>query len=424
MKIKFILLFICINIICFSQNKILIIGGTTHVGNGEVVSPSAIVINNNIIEEVLNQKNIKIDTSQYDTIINATNKHIYPGFIIPNSKIGITEIDAVRATRDFKEVGCINPHIRSIIAYNAESKIINTVTVNGVLIGQIVPQGDLITGKSSIVNFKAWNWEDAVLKEDDGIHLNWPQSFINKGWWGHHKDDEKSKNRVYEIMKLKQFFDQALSYYNKENNIVDIKMESMKDLFDDKKTLYIHADYVKDIQDAIIFAKKYNINNIVLVGGDDAIKAKKILKQHNIPVILNRIHSLPSTEDEDIDEFYKLPYELHKNNILFCLGYKGDMDAMGTRNMPFTAGTAHAFGLPKEAAISAISLNAAKILKIDNYVGSIEKGKIATLFISKGDALDIKSNDIVCGLINGEFIELINHQEKLYNKFYKKYNLK
>ena len=133
---------------------------------------------------------------------------------------------------------------------------------------------------------------------------------------------------------------------------------------------------------------------------------------------------MPSTEDADIDEFYKLPYELYKNNILFCLGYKGDMDAMGTRNMPFTAGTAHAFGLPKEAAISAISLNAAKILKIDDYVGSIEKGKFATLFISKGDALDIKSNDIVCGLINGEFIETLNHQEKLYNKFYKKYNLK
>ena len=166
------------------------------------------------------------------------------------------------------------------------------------------------------------------------------------------------------------------------------------------------------------------MKKIVIVGGDDALKAKKILKKYNIPVILNRIHSLPATEDGDIDEFYKLPYELYKNNILFCLGYKGDMEAMGTRNLPFTAGTAHAFGLPKEIAISSISLNTAKILDIDKYVGSIEKGKIATLFISSGDALDVKSNNVTCGIINGEFIDLINHQQKLYNKFYKKYNLK
>lgn len=424
MKLKLIYLFTFLNIICFSQNKILIIGGEAHIGNGTTINPAAIIINNNIIEEVINAKNIKIDTSVYDTIINTSNQHIYPGFIIPNSKIGITEIDAVRATRDFREVGEFNPHIRSLIAYNAESKIINTVTYNGVLIAQIVPQGNIITGKSSIMNFKAWNWEDAVLKEDDGIHLNWPKTFINKGWWGNQKDDEKSENRLEKINKIKDFFDQALSYSNQQNNIIDIKMESMKGLFDSTKTLYIHTNYVKDIQDAIIFTKSFEIKNIVIVGGSDALKAKNILKKYNIPVILNRIHALPSTEDGDIDEFYKLPYQLYQNDILFCLAYKGDMDAMGTRNLPFTAGTAHAFGLPKEIAISSISLNTAKILNIDKYVGSIEKGKIATLFISSGDALDVKSNNITCGIINGEFIDLNNHQKELYDKFYKKYNLK
>jgi len=110
-------------------------------------------------------------------VIKANGKHIYPGFIAPNSTLGLAEVDAVRASRDFNEVGSMNPHIRSIIAYNTESKVVESMRPNGVLMAQITPRGGRISGTSSVVQLDAWNWEDALIKENDGIHLNWPNTY-------------------------------------------------------------------------------------------------------------------------------------------------------------------------------------------------------------------------------------------------------
>ena len=111
-------------------------------------------------------------------IIDANGKHLYPGFIAANSTLGLVEIDAVRSTRDLDELGDFLPHIRSLVAYNAESKIIESVRPNGVLIAQVSPRGGIISGKSSIMQLDAWNWEDAVIKIDEGVHLNWPSPYL------------------------------------------------------------------------------------------------------------------------------------------------------------------------------------------------------------------------------------------------------
>ena len=156
------------------QNKtIAIVGGTTHVGNGNTIENSAIIFKDGKITLVADMATIRIDMRDMQ-VINAGGKHIYPGFIVPNSTLGLVEIDAVRASDDEREIGTMNPHIRSIIAYNAESKVVESMRPNGVLMGQITPRGGRISGTSSIVQFDAWNWEDALIKENDGIHINWP----------------------------------------------------------------------------------------------------------------------------------------------------------------------------------------------------------------------------------------------------------
>jgi len=409
------------------QLKILFTGANIHTGKGEVLKNGAIGFKDGKINFLLSAEElqrVRINRTEFDTIINLNGKEIYPAFIAPNSTLGLNEVDAVRATQDFAETGIYNPHVRSIIAYNTDSKVTPTVRSNGVLYAQITPREGVISGKSSIVQFDAWNWEDAVIKIDDGIHLNFPSMLQRSGWWAEPEASTSNNKYDEQINELKQFFNDA-SFYSKSKDHPEknLRLEAMNSVFNGSANLYVHVDYVKDIVASIKFLKSYNIPKIVLVGGKDAYKITSLLKQHNIPVMLNRVHDLPDLEQDDLDLPYKLPYLLQKDSILFCLQNQGDMEGMNTRNLPFLAGTACAYGLTKEQAIASISYNAAKILGIEDKIGSLEIGKQASIIISKGDVLDMKTSVIEYAFIDGRMIDLDNHQKQLYKKFSKKYNL-
>ena len=398
------------------QSKtISIVGATAHIGNGNIIENSIIIFENGIITQIGQSNGI----SAKGEIIDAKNKHVYPGFIIPNSTLGLGEIDAVRATRDFDEVGGMLPHIRSLVAYNAESKVVESMRPNGVLIGQITPKGGIISGTSSIVQFDAWNWEDATIKADDGIHLNWPKII---------KWDAKSKriapNDKYDeqVNKIKSYLAQAKSYDIKNNTSKNIAFEAIKNIFNGKQNLYITAGSEKQIIDAVAFVKELEITNMVIVDGDEAYKVTNLLKQNNIPVILNRVHSLPNSEDDDYDLPYKLPGLLTKSGVVVALNAQGQMERMNSRNLPFYAGTTSAYGLTDEEALQLITLNPAKILGIDKKYGSLEVGKSATLFISEGNALDMRTNVLSKAFIDGRDISLETHQTKLWKRYMHKYS--
>lgn len=397
------------------SKTVLLMGGIAHIGNGTVIENSVIAFKDGKLTMVADARVVKLDGSAFDTTISISGKHVYPGIIAPNSTLGLVEIDAVRATEDMNEAGNYTPHVRSIIAYNTESKITTTVRSNGVLMGQITPRGNVVSGTSSIVQFDAWNWEDAAYKLDDGIHINWHNMFNR--WTG--KADEKYTERINE---LKDFFADALAYSKVKNHLEkNLRFESMRGLFNGTQTLFIHTNYVKEITDAVYFAKENNISKMVIVGGYDAWMVADMLKDNKVAVILRRVHELPVSEDDDIYLPYKLPKKLVDAGVLVCLENSGDMEAMGTRNLPFYAGTATAYGLSKEEALMLITLNTAKILGIDATTGSLEPGKDATFFISTGDALDVKTNNVEQAYIQGRFIDLDNHQKKLYRKYSDKY---
>jgi imidazolonepropionase-like amidohydrolase len=407
--------------------SVLLTGANIHTGKGDVFKNGAIGFKNGKINFLLSAEElqrVKINRTEFDTIIQLNGKEIYPAFIAPNSTLGLNEVDAVRATQDFAETGIYNPHVRAIIAYNTDSKVTPTVRSNGVLYAQVTPREGVISGKSSVVHFDAWNWEDAAVKIDDGIHLNFPFLIQRAGWWA--EPEASSSNSKYDeqLSDLKQFFNDA-SYYSKTINQPEknLRLEAMRCIFNGTANLYVHADYVKDIIAAIQFLKSYGIPKVVLVGGKDSWKVTSLLKQHKISVMLNRVHELPNLEQDDIDLPYKLPFLLQKDSVLFCLQNQGDMEGMNTRNLPFLAGTACAYGLTKEQAVAAISYNAAKILGIDDKIGSLEIGKQASLIISAGDVLDMKSSKIEHAFINGRAIDLDNHQKQLYKKYSKKYNI-
>ena len=399
--------------------SILILGAKAHLGNGNVIENSLISIIDGKIANIGDATVMK--PAKHDIMIDASGKHVYPGFIAPNSTLGLVEIDAVRASDDESEIGEFNPHVRSIIAYNSESKLVETTRPNGVLIAQITPRGGRIPGSSSIVQLDAWTWEDATIKANDGIHLNWPKSYSRAGWWAEPGGIEMNKNYDPQIKSIQEYFESAFAYLGSKNTKKDIPFEAMNGLQSGEKTLFINANGEKEIIDAVLFKKKNNIKNMTIVGGYYAFRVAPLLKENNVSVLLKRVHDLPLLEDEDVNLPYKNAKLLVDAGVLVGLENAGDMERMQTRNLPFYAGTCAAWGLSKEQALQLISGNTAKILGIDKQYGTLEAGKSATLFISEGDALDMKSNLISLAFIDGRNISLESHHTELYKRYKEKF---
>ena len=399
--------------------SILITNITLHVGNGKLLENSFVGFENGIINHVSSS----YPQSDYDTVIDGTNKHAYPGFIAINTSLGLGEIDAVRATIDEDEIGDFIPHVRSIIAYNAESKVVETMRMNGVLLSQIAPNGGIISGSSSVVQLDAWNWEDAVIRYDQGIHLNWPSLYSRSGYSYYRGPSIVKKNEKYEaeVEKIKNFFDASKAYLSEENpRPVSLPYKAMARIFTGNATLFLHADDKQQILDGIKFLQGQKVKNIVVVGGINCLGAGDYLAENNIVVALKQPHNLPSMEDEDVKSRFRLAAELVKKGVTISIDATGEMTRMNTRNLPFFAGSFAAYGLEIEKAVESITLNAAKVLGIEDNYGSLEIGKSATLFISNGDALDMRTNDLTHAFIDGREISLDTNQKKLWRRYKKK----
>lgn len=403
------------------ERSILVKGGTVHVGDGKTYTEGAVGFRAGTIDFVGYGYAVQ---AAYDTVVDATGMHVYPGFILPDATLGLVEIDAVRASVDEHETGQMEPEVRALSAYNADSRIIPTVRGNGVLLAQIAPRGNTLSGTSGIVQLDAWNNTEAVVRADDGIHLNWPRAFARTGWWADRGSTEKEQEdrRAKALADLRGFFLRARAYAaSPVPHRTDLRMEAMRGLFHGNKTLFVHADAAREIQEAVLFAREMGVKRTVLVGGYDAWRVADLLRDKQVDVILRRLHSLPQREDEDIDLPYRLPALLRERGIRFCLGYSGDMERMGARNLGFLAGTASAYGLSAGDALRAITLDAAAILGIADRYGSLEPGKSATLFISTGDALDMRGNHVVRAYIDGRAIALDDRQQRLWRQYVERY---
>ena len=403
------------------SKSIAIIGATAHIGNGKVIENSIVIFDSGIIQNVSLYSGSE-DISKMD-VIKASGQHIYPGFIVPNSTLGLIEIDAVRASDDNEEIGKWNPHIKSLIAYNAESKVVESMRPNGVLLAQITPRGGSISGTSSVVQLDAWNWEDAVVKKNGGVHLNWPRALSRSRWWlGENSGMKINPKYGSQTAEIENYFNQSKANSKSNNAKQNLPLSAMKGLFDNSKTLFIHVNDEKGIIDAVEFSKNQNISKTVIVGGYETYKLATYLKENNVSVLLQRVHSRPSNDDHDYDLPFKMAKILFDEGVTVALETSGDMERMNSRNLPFYAGTTVAHGLTKEQALQLICLNTAKILGIDAKYGSLEVGKSATLFVSDGDALDMRTNQLTSAFIDGRNISLESHQTKLWKRYSKKYN--
>lgn len=401
------------------KNTIALVNGTIHIGNGQVIENGMVVFNNGKITQVSSTVSVVANAQ----VIDMQGRHIYPGIIAASTNLGLVEVAAVRATFDFIELGDINPNIRSVVAYNTDSKVINTLRSNGVLLAHIVPRGGSISGTSSVLQLDAWNWEDAAYKVDNGIHLNMPV-LINRVRRPGSDQPDPVKRGLEKIEEIRSFFREAKAYHTEsKHTAVNLKYEAVKGLFNQTQTLFVHCDLVKEMMVAVDFVKEFGFK-LSIVGGSDSWMIASILKENNVSVILSEPHSLPAMEDDDVDQPYKTGVALQKAGVLFTICQDAGDGYWQQRNLPFQAGTMAAYGLSKEEALSAITLNAAKILGISDKTGSLENGKDANIMISEGDILDMKSSKITRAFIQGREINLDNKQKQLFERYKYKYTIK
>jgi len=399
--------------------SVLILGATAHLGTGDVLEDCAVGFRDGKIDYV--GRSFQVNRQKYDDLVDATGQHLYPGFIVTNTTLGLQEIGAVRATQDQYEVGTFRPNVRTVIAFNTDSEIPPTVRTNGVLMGQITPRGGVVSGSSGVVHFDGWNWEDAAIAMVDGIHLNWPSTHHR------HRKDGKidiQRRKTYDQQKheIERFFGEAQAYASApRGSVTDVRHEGMRGLFDGSLCLYVHTDDARAITEAVHFKRDLGIERMAIVGGYDAYLVADLLRENNVAVMLQSVHSLPRFADDDVDLPFKLPKLLMDEGLTVALQVDKRMTEMNSRNLPFYAGTARAYGLTEEQAIQALTRNPARILGIDDQVGTLERGKTATLFLSEGDALDMRTNSLTHAWIEGRQIDLDNRQRQLYRKFQTKY---
>ena len=401
------------------SRSMLILGATAHLGTGDVLEDCAVGFRDGKIDYV--GRSFQVNRQKYDDIVDATGQHLYPGFIVTNTTLGLQEIGAVRATQDQYEVGTFRPNVRAVIAFNTDSEIPPTVRTNGVLMGQITPRGGVVSGSSGVVHFDGWNWEDAAMVMVDGIHLNWPSTHHR------HRSDGKvdiQRRKTYDQQKheIERFFGEAQAYAAApRGSVTDVRHEGMRGLFDGSLCLYVHTNDARAITEAVHFKRDLGIERMAIVGGYDAYLVADLLRENDVAVMLQSVHSLPRFADDDVDLPFKLPKLLMDEGLTVALQVDKRMTEMNSRNLPFYAGTARAYGLTEEQAIQALTRNPARILGIDDQVGTLERGKVATMFLSEGDALDMRTNSLTHAWIEGRDIDLDNRQRQLYRKFQTKY---
>ncbi len=402
------------------KRPVILAGGTIHTATGKVIENGLIAFSGGKITWVGKAGESTLNRPDYQ-VIDVSGKQVYPGLIFPNTTLGLIEIgNGLDVADDTRESGDLNPDVRAIAAYNTDSQVIPVIRSNGILLAQIVPQGTLLPGTTSVVQLDAWNWKDAVYRADNGMALNWPRKSVPQGRrMFYFQEGEGRNNYEKNVEALEKIFTDAIAYSEVTSpKDFNLRLEAMKGLFDGSKVLFVSAPEPKGIIESILFAGRYGVKKIVLVGADEkAWAVRDFLKEHKIPVLLSDPISLPEYDYSDTKEPFRLAAMFEREGILTGLCYSAE--AYG--NLPFAAGEAAAYGLTREEALQTVTLNTAKILGIDDITGSLEEGKDANIVVSAGDLLDMRTSNVELAFICGRQISLDNKHKQLFRRFEAKY---
>ena len=400
------------------QQPIALVNATVHPVSSEPIEKASIVFDRGKIVDIGTDVEIPSNAMEVDL----RGKHVFPGLIESHSQLGLTEIRSVGVTNDYVERGDINPNVRAEVAINPESEHIPVARANGIALAVATPSGGLIAGRSALIMTDGWTWKEMTLKASLSMMINWPRMRMAG------EDDEASKKQQERARKQIETLDKAIedaraymiatASKKTDDNFpkTDIRWEAMIPVLRDDIPVWIRANSLLEIESAVSWTDKHNLK-AVLVGGIEAQHYAGLLKQKDIPVITTSVLRLPRRRDADFDEPFTVPLRLYRAGVKFCIACGG---ASNIRNLPYHAAKAAAYGLPKDEALKAITLYPAEIMGVADRVGSLEKGKDATLIVTDGDPLEITTH-VEQLYIQGRRIDLNNKHRRLYDKYRRRY---
>jgi imidazolonepropionase-like amidohydrolase len=404
------------------QRPIALIGATLHTIAGTDIPNGTILFDRGRIVALGREVAVPADVERVDV----SGKHVYPGLVDPYSVLGLAEVAAVRATRDYSEIGDITPNVKAQVAVNPESEAIPVTRSNGVLTALVAPRGRLLRGSSALMMLDGWTWEEMTLQAPVAVHVNWPAMELRAIGVQADSLDKLRTRRNEALQRLQDAFDEARAYWTakkagKEHGLptqpLDARWEAMTAVFDGKIPVIVEADEVQQIEAAVAFAEREKIR-LIVYGGYEAGRCTALLKKHRIPVIVSATHRLPERNDDGYDAPFTLPERLRQAGIAFCIANEGGF--WNERNLPYQAALAAAYGLPHEEALRAVTLYPAQILGAADRLGSLEIGKDATLIVTNGDPLEIPTR-VEQAFIQGRRVDLQDKQKVLWDKYREKY---
>ena len=361
-------------------------------------------------------------------VIDAQGLSVYPGLIDSNTTIGLTEVGQVNATVDTTELGDFKANMKALTAVNPNSELIPVARMNGVTTVVTCPRGGLIAGQCALINLDGWTPQEMKVIAPAALQMIYPVvGFGGRRGGGFAQNlgqpgEQQRQQRDRQIESLRKKLEDAQAYAKAKDaaavdksipaRTIDLGLEAMIPVVKGDVPVLVDANGEREIRGAIELAEKYKLK-LIINGGDNASKVARTLKEKNIPVILGPVLDLPDNEDDSYDTPYARAAELYKAGVKFAFS---TADASDVRLLPYHAGTAAAFGLPKEEALKGVTIYPAQILGVDKLVGSIETGKIANLVVTDGDILEFRTK-VKHMFINGHPVELTNKHTRLNERF-------
>ncbi|MCR9245206.1 MAG: amidohydrolase family protein [bacterium] len=358
-------------------------------------------------------------------VIDLQGAHVYPGFVSAHTTLGLQEIGMVRQSVDVNEIGEFTPEVLASVAVNPDSTAIPVARSNGILAAGVFPSGGAIAGRASVIQLDGWTNADMAVLADAGPVVAWPaRSFGSRPRRPSSTDrsrqspDERTREGREAIARA---FREARAWLDARtadpSTPIDIRHRALVPAVRGEAPVFVRANELEQIESAVLWATAASLRPVI-VGGRDAIAAADLLREHKVPVILDGVHDLPRREDSPYDARFTLPARLAAAGLDFCIatgdGYSND------RNLPYHVATAIAHGLDRNRAVAAITLHAATILGVGNRLGSLAKGKDATLFVCNGDPFELDTRT-THAFIRGRQVDLRNKQTELAEKYRKRY---